>query len=60
MQLLSARQVAARLSVSRSHLYALMSKHDFPVPVKVGGRTTWLETEVDAWIAARVEARAHG
>lgn len=61
MQLLSARQVAARLAVSRSHVYALMRDHGFPVPVSVGsGRKAWVETEVVQWIDERAAERSHG
>ena len=57
MQLLSARQVAARLAVSRPLIYALMRDHGFPKPLEIGGRRCWSESEVDAWIAARADER---
>ena len=57
MQLLSAKAVAARLDVSRAHVYRLMREFDFPAPLRVGGKLAWVETEVIDWIAARAEAR---
>lgn len=59
MNLLNARTVATRLSVSKATLYRLVRDHDFPAPVRLGkGRSAWLETEVDSWVAQRAEARA--
>lgn len=57
MLLLSARTVAARLSVSRTYLYRLVKDHGFPAPVKLGSRSAWREDEVIAWIEQRSEAR---
>lgn len=54
---LSARDVAARLDVARSTVYALVAKHGFPKPVKHGGKTRWVSTEVEAWIDAQSAAR---
>ncbi len=60
MFLLSARQVAARLSVSRPYIYTLIREYGFPDPIKVGARLAWSESEVAAWIAKRAEARSNG
>jgi predicted DNA-binding transcriptional regulator AlpA len=30
-------------------------KGDFPLPVKIGAATCWLQSEVQAWMRARVE-----
>lgn len=57
MNLLSARTVAARLSVSRAYVYRLIRDSDFPQPVKIGSRSAWVESEVTAWIEQRAEAR---
>jgi predicted DNA-binding transcriptional regulator AlpA len=57
MQMLNARTVAARLAVSRPLIYVLIREHGFPKPLKLGGRRVWLESEVDAWLLRRSEAR---
>lgn len=57
MQLLSAKQVALRLAISRAHLYRLMRDHAFPRPLKIGERSAWSQDEVDGWITQRAEAR---
>ena len=58
--LVSAKAVAARLSVSRSYIYDLIRKHDFPPALMIGGKLAWRLDEVDAWIEARAEARSNG
>lgn len=58
MNLLNARTVAMRLSVSKATLYRLVRDHDFPSPVRLGkGRSAWLEHEVDLWITRQAEVR---
>ena len=57
MQLLTARQVAARLAVSRQLIYVMMRRDGFPPPLNLGGRRAWREDEVIAWIEARSQAR---
>jgi prophage regulatory protein len=57
VQLISARQVAARLAVSRTHVYKLVRDEGFPRALRIGGKLAWVEREVDAWIAARLGQR---
>jgi len=50
-------EVCRRLSVSRSTVYLMMSQGLFPKSVPVSTRSVaWLESEVDAYINARVSA----
>ncbi len=53
---LNLEQVLSRLGVSRSALYEWMAAGDFPAKVKMGARTAWVESEVEAWMLARIEA----
>lgn len=40
---------------SRTNIYYLMKKGDFPQAIKLGGRAIgWLESEVNEWINDRV------
>jgi len=56
--LLRRPKVEARTGYSRSTIYAMMEAGDFPRPVKLGPRAVaWVESEVDAWISARIQAR---
>ena len=44
--------VIARTALSRSHIYNLIGREQFPAPRKLGARCSrWIESEVDAWIA---------
>jgi len=57
-KLLKFEQVHERTQRSRSRLYADMLAGDFPRPVKLGARAVaWPESEVEAWIAARMAER---
>jgi predicted DNA-binding transcriptional regulator AlpA len=29
----------------------------FPRPVKIGNKNAWIESEIDAWIAERIQER---
>lgn len=51
------KQVEARTGLSRSSIYAAISAGNFPAPIALGEKSVgWLEHEITAWIAARVEA----
>jgi predicted DNA-binding transcriptional regulator AlpA len=56
-RLLPAREVVARVAICRARIYALMSEESFPRPVKVGRRSLWYSSEVDAWIADTLKQR---
>ena len=50
-------QVRQRVGLSRSTIYALAAQGQFPVPIKLGIRAAgWLASEIDAWLAARIDA----
>lgn len=50
-------EVRGRVPYSRATIYRLITAGLFPRPYSLGARAVaWLESEVDAWIAARVEA----
>ncbi len=49
--------VKARTGLSRSTIYLRVSEGTFPKPVSLGARAVgWLESEIDAWLTARIEA----
>ena len=49
--------VQARIELSRSTIYSLISKGEFPSPISLGERAVgWLEEDIDNWLAEKVEA----
>jgi prophage regulatory protein len=48
--------VKNKTGLGRSTIYLLIAKGDFPKPISLGLRAVgFLENEIDAWIAGRVE-----
>ena len=44
--------------LSRSGTYEAIERGDFPKPVKIGPRAVaWIESEIEAWKAARMAER---
>lgn len=55
------RSVEDRTGLSRSTIYLYVQDGTFPRPVRIGGRAVaWLESDIDAWIEARLADRAEG
>ncbi len=53
--------VKVRTGLSRSSIYLRMSEGDFPKSISLGGRAVgWIESEVNDWLAQRMEARRGG
>lgn len=54
-RLLRLTELRNRVPLSRSAIYLLISKGQFPKPVNIGLRSVaWVESEVDAWMEARI------
>jgi prophage regulatory protein len=57
-RLLKIKHVIQITGVSRSHLYALAQKGEFPKQVKLTERSSaWVESEVQGWIDSRIAQR---
>ena len=55
-RLLRLSEVRTRVPYSRATIYAKIGQGLFPKPVSLGARAVaWLESDIEAWIAARVE-----
>lgn len=50
--LVSAREAAQLLSVSRSHFYKLHSSGRVPLPVSLGRAVRWSRRELEDWVNA--------
>ena len=58
---ISIHEVKRRTSLSKTQVYRLMGRDRFPRPAPLGPRrVAWVEEEVAAWMAARVQARGGG
>ena len=54
-------EVLRLVPYSRVHLWRLERVGDFPKRVKLGAnRIAWVESEIDAWIRERSDARDEG
>lgn len=56
-RLLRLRDVKAKVGFSQATIYRWMSEGTFPRPLKVGHGSAWRESDIDAWIAARLAER---
>lgn len=52
--------VRQRVGLSPSMIYRLVSQGQFPRPGKFGTRSLWIESEVTAWIAQRIQLHNMG
>jgi prophage regulatory protein len=55
-RLLHLREVLNRTSLSRSTVYRLMGRGEFPQSVALGSRVSWVEGEVESWLQERIAA----
>ncbi|PPE73068.1 hypothetical protein C3942_14685 [Solimonas fluminis] len=62
LQILSRREVEVLTSLSRSTLYALVGRGEFPTPIRLLPTRSvgWSKEEVEEWIRARMAGRGHG
>lgn len=57
-KLLRMNEVTKTVGLSRSTIYALCSKGQFPKQVQITERTVgWLDTEIDEWVVRKATAR---
>jgi len=48
-------EVRLRIGLSRSQVYLMIKRGEFPPPIKIGARASaWMESDVDAWLAERL------
>lgn len=60
-RLLRLSEVRNRVPYSRSTIYQLIAEGKFPKPISIGERAVaWLESEIDAWIQARIVSSGRG
>jgi prophage regulatory protein len=53
--ILRSQEVCTHTGLSRTTVYRLIRRGQFPRPIRLTARTTgWLQSEIEDWIAARV------
>lgn len=59
--LLKLNRVTEVTACSKSHLYAMIRRGEFPAPIRLSARAVaWREGEVMDWLNSRPSARAGG
>ena len=51
IQLLTAKQLGARLSLSKRQIFRLNSCGKLPKPLRIGGSVRWVESTISLWLA---------
>lgn len=52
---MSLDQVIGKIPLSKSTIYLMISRGEFPAQIKLGGRAAvWSKAEIDDWISARI------
>lgn len=56
LNILRRKQVQTRTGLSRSTIYTRIAAGKFPRPIDLGGGRAvgWIESEIEAWLQARV------
>jgi prophage regulatory protein len=50
--------VVAKTGLSRSSIYAAITRNEFPASISLGARSVgWLAADIDGWIESRIQAR---
>jgi prophage regulatory protein len=60
VRILRIRDVMAKTGLSQSQVYELIARSEFPMQLKLGPKAVgWVESEIEAWIKDKMDARAH-
>jgi predicted DNA-binding transcriptional regulator AlpA len=59
-RLICKAEVLDRIGLSYPTVWNLMRRNEFPRAREMGGKTVWIESEVDAWILSRPIRRLKG
>lgn len=54
-RLLPMRAVRDQVALHPATVYAMVKAGEFPRPIKMGRRSLWVESEVQAWITERIK-----
>lgn len=57
LRLLRLAEVLERVGLGRTTVRERIKRGQFPKPVKMGTLDAWVESEINDWIAARIQER---
>ena len=57
IQLLTAKQLGAKLNLSKRQIFRLNSSGKLPAPIRIGGSVRWAEGTIAAWLKAGAPVR---
>ncbi|MBL0521104.1 AlpA family transcriptional regulator [Aeromonas enteropelogenes] len=61
LRFIRVREAIKKTGLSKSSIYDLMARGQFPQTIHLGGRTVaFVESEVEHWMAERIAARNEG
>ena len=59
-RILRRQLVESQTGLSRSKIYDLITRDEFPRPIKIGASAVgWVEADIEAWINAKIDAAKH-
>ncbi|HIH4995637.1 AlpA family transcriptional regulator [Morganella morganii] len=53
--LVDMKEITKLTGLTDKWFYKLIQKGQFPKPIKLGNRSRWLTSEVNAWLQARID-----
>ncbi|CAH2902088.1 MAG: hypothetical protein PCALPYG88_5742 [uncultured Paraburkholderia sp.] len=57
-QVMRMKDVVKKIGLCRATIYSMISRGEFPRPIRIGERATgWRESELEAWLARRSAER---
>jgi prophage regulatory protein len=59
-QALTLKQLESKIGAGKTFIYSSIKAGTFPRPLRVGRRSSWLESEVDQWMCERIAERDTG
>jgi prophage regulatory protein len=59
LKILRCREVEEKIGLGKTKLYEMVSRAEFPAPVRLGSAKAvgWVEGEIDEWLAQRIADR---
>jgi prophage regulatory protein len=60
-RLISMKEITERVPYTKAHIYRLIRRGEFPNRIRIGlRRVCWRESDIEAWLNAKIETAAKG